>query len=109
MKRALLLTSLVVLLGVSLACSFANQLLQQPAVDQPPAVAQHKALPCLSVMVIIVLLNDACTCTKPSETTRLAFFLVFVPLLTAILVPVIILLTNSKRLYACPYGCEHLS
>jgi hypothetical protein len=40
MKRALLLISLIVLLSVSLACNFANQFLQQPAVDQPPSVAQ---------------------------------------------------------------------
>lgn len=39
MKRAFLLSS-VVLLSVSLACNFVNQLSQQPAVDQPPPVVQ---------------------------------------------------------------------
>src|SRR5690606_31600576 len=41
----------------------------------PPAVAHESALPCRSVIVTIVLLNEACTWATASVTTRLTFFL----------------------------------
>ena len=39
-----------------------------PRKPDPPAVAHDKALPCRSVMVTLVLLNEACICAIPSET-----------------------------------------
>src|SRR5580765_8609598 len=50
--------------------------LREPRKPAPPAVAHDSALPWRSVTVTTVLLNEACTCTTPSVTTRLAFFLV---------------------------------
>ena len=49
-------------------CAAKGVLLREPLNLQPPDVAQDKALPCLSVIVIIVLLNDAWTCATPSTT-----------------------------------------
>src|SRR5205085_438432 len=48
--------------------------LRDPLKPAAPEVAQESALPWRSVIVMIVLLNDACTCAMPSETTFLAFF-----------------------------------
>src|SRR6185312_684210 len=50
--------------------------LREPRKPAPPAVAHDSALPWRSVIVTTVLLNEACTCTMASVTTRLAFFLV---------------------------------
>src|SRR5215475_15145552 len=50
--------------------------LREPRKPQPPAVAQESVLPWRSVMVMIVLLKDACTCAIASSTF-LRVFLVF--------------------------------
>src|SRR6056297_2997459 len=42
--------------------------LREPRKPEPPAVAHDNVLPLRSVIVMIVLLNDACTCTMPSIT-----------------------------------------
>src|SRR6056297_2981734 len=42
--------------------------LREPRKPEPPAVAHESVLPLRSVMVMIVLLKDACTCTIPSTT-----------------------------------------
>src|SRR5580692_12547453 len=49
-------------------------LLRDPRKPQPPAVAHESVLPCRSVIVMIVLLNDACTCAIASSTFLRAFF-----------------------------------
>jgi hypothetical protein len=48
-------------------------LLREPLNPQLPAVAQAIALPCRSVMLMIVLLNDAWTCATASRICRFAF------------------------------------
>src|SRR5215467_6800653 len=48
--------------------------LREPRKPAPPEVAQESALPWRSVIVITVLLKDACTCAMPSVTTRFDFF-----------------------------------
>src|SRR5579872_6305908 len=47
--------------------------LREPRKPEPPEVAQHSTLPWRSVMVMMVLLNDACTCAMPSTTVFLTF------------------------------------
>src|SRR5690606_38714688 len=47
--------------------------LREPLKPAPPDVAQARALPRRSVIVMMVLLKDAWTCAMPSET----FFLTF--------------------------------
>src|SRR5579872_806448 len=47
--------------------------LREPRKPEPPEVAQQSTLPWRSVMVMIVLLNDACTCAMASTTVFLAF------------------------------------
>ena len=47
--------------------------LREPLKPAPPDVAHDSALPCRSVIVMIVLLNDAWMCAMPSAT----FFLTF--------------------------------
>src|SRR6218665_2748483 len=42
--------------------------LREPLKPWPPDDAQDKALPCRSVIVMMVLLNEACTCAIPSAT-----------------------------------------
>src|ERR1700683_3005420 len=49
-------------------------LLRDPRKPQPPAVAHESVLPCRSVIVMIVLLKDACTCAIASSTFLRAFF-----------------------------------
>src|SRR3990170_7250116 len=51
--------------------------LREPLKPAPPEVAHESALPWRSVMVMIVLLNEAWTWAIPSVTIRLIFFLVF--------------------------------
>src|SRR5580698_11374547 len=48
--------------------------LREPRNPQPPDVAQDSVLPCRSVMVMMVLLKDACTCAIPSSTFLRSFF-----------------------------------
>src|SRR3984893_5581443 len=47
--------------------------LREPLKPAAPEVAHESAFPWRSVIVMIVLLNDACTCAMPSETTFFAF------------------------------------
>src|SRR5450830_1311558 len=42
--------------------------LREPLKPWPPDEAHDRALPWRSVIVMIVLLNEACTCATPSET-----------------------------------------
>src|SRR6478609_3516704 len=51
--------------------------LREPRKPAPPEVAHDSALPWRSVIVTMVLLNEAWTCATPSVTTRLIFFFVF--------------------------------
>ena len=44
-----------------------------PLNPEPPDVAQQIVLPCLSVIVTIVLLNDECMCATPSFTIFFIF------------------------------------
>src|SRR6188474_2339313 len=53
--------------------------LREPRKPQPPEVAQESVFPWRSVIVMIVLLNDACTCAMPSSTFLRAFFGFFGP------------------------------
>src|SRR4051812_44261543 len=48
-------------------------LLREPRKPQPPDVAHDRALPWRSVIVMIVLLNDAWTCATASVTCFLTF------------------------------------
>jgi hypothetical protein len=54
-------------------CAANGVLLREPRNPEPPDVAQDSVLPCRSVIVMIVLLNEAWMCATPSETWRLAF------------------------------------
>src|SRR5688572_16207745 len=53
--------------------------LREPRKPQPPEVAQESVFPWRSVIVMMVLLNDACTCAMPSSTFLRAFFGFFGP------------------------------
>src|ERR1700722_20375774 len=55
-------------------CAANGVLLREPRNPQPPEVAQDSVLPCRSVIVMIVLLNDACTCAIASSTFLRTFF-----------------------------------
>src|SRR6478752_2448494 len=60
--------------AVSAATCAANGVdLREPLKPAPPEVAHDSALPCRSVIVMIVLLKDAWMCAIPSDT----FFLTF--------------------------------
>src|SRR5262245_60056966 len=54
-------------------CAANGVLLREPRKPEPPDVAQASVLPWRSVIVTIVLLNDAWMCATPSETWRLTF------------------------------------
>jgi len=56
-------------------CAANGVLFLEPRNPEPPDVAQASVLPCLSVIVTIVLLNDAFMCATPSLTILLTFFL----------------------------------
>ena len=49
-------------------CAAKGVLFLEPLKPEPPEVAQHIVLPCLSVIVTIVLLKDECMCATPSVT-----------------------------------------
>src|SRR6267154_828191 len=55
-------------------CAANGVLLREPRKPQPPEAAHDRVLPWRSVMVMIVLLNDACTCAIASSTFLRAFF-----------------------------------
>src|SRR5579864_4950975 len=52
-------------------------LLREPRNPQPPEVAQDNVLPWRSVIVMIVLLKEACTCAIASSTFLRAFLAFF--------------------------------
>src|SRR5918999_3409869 len=54
-------------------CAANGVLLREPRKPQPPDVAHESTLPWRSVIVTIVLLNDACTCAIASVTCFLTF------------------------------------
>src|SRR3984893_12941366 len=54
-------------------CAANGVLLREPRKPQAPEVAQDRWLPCRSVIVMIVLLNEACTCAIASSTFLRAF------------------------------------
>src|SRR6202166_2963989 len=58
-------------------------LLRDPRNPQPREVAQDSVLPCRSVIVMIVLLNDACTCAIASSTFLRTFLRTGLPPLCA--------------------------
>ena len=69
--------------AVLIACSAARRaangvLLRDPLNPADPELPQQRVLPWVSVMVTIVLLNDANTCTCAVETARFTFFAVLV-------------------------------
>src|ERR1700742_3019344 len=55
-------------------CAANGVLLREPRNPQPPEVAQDSVLPWRSVIVMIVLLKEACTWAIPSRTFLRAFF-----------------------------------
>src|SRR5579862_9194228 len=55
-------------------CAANGVLLREPLKPQPPDVAQDSVLPWRSVIVMIVLLKEACTCAIASSTFLRAFF-----------------------------------
>src|SRR3984893_9753274 len=55
-------------------CAANGVLFLEPRKPQPPAVAQESVLPWRSVIVMIVLLKEACTCAIASSTFLRAFF-----------------------------------
>src|SRR5690606_228612 len=62
-------------------------LLREPRKPEPPDVAQLSALPWRSVMVMMVLLKEACTWAIPSITVRFAFLRVVFAGVLAIKLP----------------------
>src|ERR1700730_13323868 len=68
--------SLALLAAVNDACCAANGVpLRDPRKPSEPELDHEITLPMGSVMVMIVLLNDACTWTRPIGTERFSFFL----------------------------------
>src|SRR6476660_10483280 len=53
--------------------------LREPRKPQPPEVAQESVFPWRSVIVMMVLLKDACTCAIASSTFLRAFLGFFAP------------------------------
>src|ERR1700684_3971344 len=68
--------SLALFAAVNDACCAANGVpLRDPRKPSEPELDHEITLPMGSVMVTIVLLNDACTWTRPIGTERFSFFL----------------------------------
>src|SRR5690606_2009264 len=63
--------------------------LREPRKPAPPEVAHDSALPWRSVIVMMVLLNEAWTWAMPSVTTRLIFFFVLACAGLAIVYPLL--------------------
>src|SRR5271166_2036607 len=64
------------------ACWAANGVpLREPRKPSDPELFHDSTFPLMSVMVTIVLLNEACTCTNPWGTCLRSFFLNFLPVL----------------------------
>src|SRR5262245_41128580 len=55
-------------------CAANGVLFLDPRKPQPPDVAHDRVFPCRSVIVMIVLLNEAWTCAMASSTFLRAFF-----------------------------------
>ena len=58
-------------------CAAKGVLFLEPLKPEPPAVAQHNVLPCLSVIVTIVLLKVELITAMPSVTTFFNFLFCF--------------------------------
>src|SRR5258707_151843 len=68
--------SLALLAAVSEACCAANGVpLRDPRKPSEPELDQESTFPNGSVMVMMVLLKEACTWTRPTGTFRFSFFL----------------------------------
>src|SRR5712671_1052364 len=68
--------SLALLAAVMAACCAANGVpLRDPRKPSEPALDQAMVLPSRSLMVTMVLLKVAWTCTRPEWMTRFSFFL----------------------------------
>src|SRR5579863_4911332 len=83
--------SLALLAAVSDACCAANGVpLRDPRNPSEPELDHESTFPMGSVMVIIVLLKDACTWTTPTGTIFFSFFLnvFFLPALAGALVAI---------------------
>src|ERR1700722_1941995 len=63
--------------------------LRDPRKPSEPELFHDRTLPFMSVMVTIVLLNEACTCTSPCGTCLRSFFLkvFFLPFLSGAAAP----------------------
>src|SRR5580704_6306273 len=62
-------------------CAAKGVPLRDPRKPSDPELFHDTVLPVRSVMVTMVLLKDACTCTKPCGMCLRSFFLNFFPLL----------------------------
>src|SRR5579864_1232 len=68
--------SLALLAAVNDACWAAKGVpFLDPRKPSEPELDHAITFPVVSVMVMMVLLNDACTCTRPVGTLRFSFFL----------------------------------
>src|SRR5258706_14611745 len=79
--------SLTLLAAVSEACCAANGVpLRDPRNPSEPELDHASTFPIGSVNVTMVLLNDACTCTRPMGTLFFSFFLkvFFLPALACV-------------------------
>src|SRR6185369_9404244 len=79
--------SLALLAAVSDACCAAKGVpLRDPRNPSEPELDHDSTFPTVSVMVMMVLLKDACTCTMPAGTFFFSFFLkdFFLPPLAAV-------------------------
>ena len=103
--------------AVSAATCAANGVdLREPLKPWPPDDAQDSALPWRSVIVMMVLLNDACTCAMPSATFLRTFLLHAARCGVAGALAIVMCLqcsgdgiTSSARRRPCagPCGCGH--
>src|SRR5580698_5789318 len=68
--------SLALFAAVSEACCAANGVpLRDPRKPSDPELDHDSTFPMGSVIVMMVLLKEACTCTNPVGTLRFSFFL----------------------------------
>ncbi len=69
--------------------------LREPRKPQPPEVAQDSVLPCRSVIVMIVLLKEACTCAIASSTFLRTFLRAGLPPAGIALLRVLLLICHA--------------
>src|SRR4030095_11862447 len=74
-------------------------LLRDPRNPQPPAVAQLSVLPWRSVIVMIVLLKEACTCATASATC----FFTFLRGATGVVISLSLAFAGSRRARRRPH------